>query len=99
MKPKINTNREPLSEKDIEVTQYNLKKYKNIPYHTSKKYLYIFNVLEKSSEEKQGALTYTEEEIKELKIYHNQKEESFSLQEYDKELLKEWQEIKAKKKK
>ena len=41
----------------------------------------------------------TEEEIKELKIYHNQKEESFSLQEYDKELLKEWQEIKAKKKK
>lgn len=88
-----------LTEKDIEVTQYNLKKYKNIPYHTSKKYLDIFNELEKSSQENQEALTYTEEEIKELKIYHNQKEESFSLQEYDKELLKEWQEIKAKKKK
>lgn len=86
-----------LSEKDIEVTQYNLKKYKNIPYHTSKKYFDIFAELEKSAQENHETLKYTEEEIMELGMYNQQKEESFSLYDYDKELLKQWQEIKARK--
>lgn len=88
-----------LYEKDIEVTQYNLKKHKNIPYHTSKKYLDIFNKLEKSSQENKEVSVYTEEDIKELEIYHNQKDKSFSLHDYDKELLKRWQEIKDRKNK
>lgn len=89
-----------LSEKEIEVTQYNLKKYKNIPYHTSKKYFDIFDELEKYSQENQETLkAYTEEEIMESSMYTQLKEGSFSLHDYDKELLKQWQEIKAKKKK
>ena len=89
-----------LSEKEIEVTQYNLKKYKNIPYHTSKKYFDIFDELEKYSQENQETLiAYTEEEIMELGMYNQLKEGSFSLHDYDKELLKQWQEIKARKNK
>ena len=89
-----------LSEKDIEVTQYNLKKHKNIPYHTSKKYFDIFDELEKSAQENEGISKYTEEDIMELDMYYNQrKEESFSLYDYDKELLKQWEEIKARKNK
>ena len=89
-----------LSEKEIEVTQYNLKKYKNIPYHTSKKYFDIFDELEKYSQENQETLiAYTEEEIMESGMYNQLKEGSFSLHDYDKELLKQWQEIKAKKNK
>ncbi len=89
-----------LSEKDIEATQYNLKKHKNIPYHTSKKYFDIFNELEKSAQENEGISKYTEEDIMELDMYYNQrKEESFNLYDYDKELLKQWEEIKARKNK
>ena len=89
-----------LSEKDIEATQYNLKKHKNIPYHTSKKYFDIFDELEKYSQENQETLiAYTEEEIMELGMYNQLKEGSFSLHDYDKELLKQWQEIKARKNK
>ncbi len=89
-----------LSEKEIEVTQYNLKKYKNIPYHTSKKYFDIFDELEKYSQENQETLiAYTEEEIMESGMYNQLKEGSFSLHDYDKELLKQWQEIKARKNK
>lgn len=89
-----------LSEKEIEVTQYNLKKYKNIPYHTSKKYFDIFDELEKYSQENQETLkAYTEEEIMESGMYNQLKEGSFSLIDYDKELLKQWQEMKARKNK
>lgn len=89
-----------LSEKEIEVTQYNLKKYKNIPYHTSKKYFDIFEELEKYSQENQEALkAYTEEEIMKSGMYNQLKEGSFSLIDYDKELLKQWQEMKARKNK
>ena len=89
-----------LGEKDIEVTQYNLKKYKNIPYHTSKKYFDIFDELEKYSQENQETLiAYTEEEIMELGMYNQLKEGSFSLIDYDKELLKQWKEMKARKNK
>lgn len=89
-----------LSEKEIEVTQYNLKKYKNIPYHTSKKYFDIFDELEKYSQENQETLiAYTEEEIMELGMYNQLKEGSFSLHDYDKELLKQWKEMKARKNK
>ena len=89
-----------LSEKDIEVTQYNLKKYKNIPYHTSKKYFDMFEELEKSAEEHHAISTYTEEDIMELEMYYNQREEELSdVCNYDKSLLKQWEEIKARKKK
>ncbi len=89
-----------LSEKNIKVTQYNLKKYKDIPYHTSKKYFDIFAELEKYDQENEGIFKYTKEDIMELEMYYNQqKEESFSLYDYDKELLKQWDEIKARKKK
>lgn len=89
-----------LGEKEIEVTQYNLKKYKNIPYHTSKKYFDIFDELEKYSQENQETLmTYTEEEIMESGMYNQLKEGSFSLIDYDRELLKQWQEMKARKNK
>lgn len=89
-----------LSEKDIEITQYNLKKYKNIPYHTSKKYFDIFAELEKSSQENQIISKYTEEEIMELDMYYNQREEELSdMGNYEKSLLKQWEEIKARKKK
>ena len=89
-----------LSEKNIKVTQYNLKKYKDIPYHTSKKYFDIFAELEKYDEENQAMFNYTKEDIMELEMYYNQREEGLSdMGNYEKSLLKQWEEIKARKKK
>lgn len=95
-----------LNELDIEVTQYNLKKHKNIPYHTSKKYLDMFELSRQYSKEfAEIPKTYTEEELAELnKCYEGNEPEYLEMVrfqkdmlEYEKSLLEQWANIKARK--
>ena len=86
-----------LTEKDIEVTQYTLKKHHNIPYHTSKKYFDLLNKKpEKMSDEDIEYYKNLYEDEDYIKCM-NKANNTNDLMEYEQSLLEKWEQTKAKK--
>lgn len=80
-----------LNENDIEATQYNMKKYKQIPYQTSKKYFDLLSL--KDEYEDIDYYSFTDEKI-DTQTY----EDLLEMIAYEKSLVEQWENRKKKEK-